>query len=92
MLGATKGVSKQILEYELFLVTNIAYVLLVSAIEINAQTGNKLAFLQVMSDNLTLVNYIIFYFVVVTLSFFLSNRFARKLFKLNAITALHEEV
>ncbi len=92
ILGASKKISKQLLNIELLAVSNLAYliflildILVVKDVLKLPEIGNLISFLDI-SD------YLILYVIVTLMTLLISHRFARKLFKESAITTYYEEV
>lgn len=92
ILGATKKVARQLLVMELFVVCNLAYLLFIVFILINKYKGLDISIMNTISNYLVLKDYIVLYVILIMMSYLISNRYARKLFKSSAITTLGEEV
>ena len=90
ILGATKKVSKKLLQIELFVNSTVAYILvmvLVILIKLGIiEKGKDIV------DYLNYKDYIFIYIVLVLISYVISRKFARKLFKDSAIETYREEV
>ncbi len=92
MLGGSKKVSKQLLIIELFAVANIAYFLFVLFIILNAQGLISFSFVSTIISYLNLKDYVLLYLIVVFMSYIISLKYAKKLFKNSVIKTLTEEV
>jgi len=92
ILGATKKVSKQLLNIELFIDINLAYLTFI-AIVIFATSGIiNVEYINELVTYFTLRDYVLIYLVLVIMSLLISNRFAKKLFKDSAMNTYREEV
>jgi len=92
MLGASKGVCRQLLIIELFVISNLSYFLFLLAAECNRHGFIKVGFIQTVNTYFHLNDYIILYVVITVMSLLISIRYARKLFKTSAMSAYREEV
>lgn len=91
-LGASKKVSKQLLDIELILTASIAYgVFLAVMLAVYAGLITQSAIVN-LAGYLTPVNYVIMYVIIVAMSYMISHRFARKLFKDSVMNTYREEV
>ena len=92
MLGATRKVSKQLLIIELLTVANLAYIIFAICIYLNYCGVFSWNFVNNMLKFLTLGDYIILYIIVLGMSYLISLKYARKLFKNSVMKTLTEEV
>ena len=92
MLGATKKVSKQLLIIELLNVSNIAYFIFLGIIYLNKINILNINFINTIINYLTLKDYIILYLILIMMSFLISAKFSKKLFKNSAMKTIKEEV
>ena len=91
ILGSTKKVSKQILEIELFTILNISFlIILLLTYLINT---NILEFenLKKLFSFMELKDYLVVYLIIFVMTYLISQRFARYIFKKSAIKTLNEE-
>ena len=92
MLGATKRISKQLLIMELLIVSNIAYFSFILFIYLDKIKVINVKFVKTILEFLTLNDYIILYIILLVMSYLISLKFAKKLFKKSAISTIKEEV
>ena len=92
MLGATKRISKQLLIMELLIVSNIAYFSFILFIYLDKIKVINVKFVKTILEYLTLNDYIILYIILLAMSYLISLKFAKKLFKKSAISTMKEEV
>ena len=92
MLGATKKVSRKLLIYELFVVSNIAFILFLIMMYLYTLGLIKFDFIKTVLTYLSLKDYIILYLLLVFMSYIISSKFAKTLFKKSAMSTFVEEV
>lgn len=92
MLGGSKKVSKQLLIIELLAVANIAYFLFILFISLNRLGFISLSFVDTIINYLSLGDYILLYLILILMSYIISLKYAKKLFKNSVIKTLAEEV
>ena len=92
MLGSTKKVSKKLLIMELFTVSNIAYFSFIILIYLNYLNVFNIKFMNTIILYLKIRDYIVLYLILISMSYVISEKFAKKLFKKSAITTMGEEV
>ena len=92
ILGATKRDAKQLLEIELFTVSNLAYFSFLGLLLLQQQRMIQVSFLTTILKYLSSFDYFILYLVITGMSYLISLRFARKLFKPSAMATMREEV
>ena len=92
MLGASKKISRQLLIIELISVANIAYLLFSSFLLLNYFKVINVSFASTIIDYMKAMDYIYVYLILMMMSYLLSSKFAKKLFKSSAMKNLKEEV
>lgn len=91
MLGLSKKNLRRILDVEMFAVINIAYgIFLIFAFLVHRQIIG-VEYLKVLIEYLQISDYVILYGVLVLMSYLISGKFARKLFKKTAMGSYREE-
>lgn len=91
ILGATKKVSNSLLNMELFVDINVAYITFLGMILLS-KIGIGWNFLRELVTYFTLRDYIIVYVILAVMSYLISNRYAHKLFKDSVMNTYREEV
>ena len=91
-LGATRKVASSLLNIELFIDINVAYLMFISLIMLVNKNIIKSNYIKDMITYFTLRDYIIIYIVLIILSLLISSRYSRKLFKDSVMSAYREEV
>ena len=91
-LGATKRISRSLLNIELFIDINIVYVIFVTFIYLVKQGIINNADILDMTAYFKLGDYIIIYLVLITMSLLISLRYSRKLFKDSVMQSFREEI
>ena len=92
MLGATKKISKQLLNIELFTISNLAFFIVIGIFNCVEKGLVNIEFLQSLIDYLTIGNYIMIYSILTIMSQLLSRRFSKNLFKESAMKTHKMEV
>ena len=92
MLGASLSTCKNLLVIELLTISNISYFGTLLLVYLNYKNVISLGFLDVIIKYLKLRDYILLYLILIVMSYVVSLKFAKKLFKNSAITTLNEEV
>ena len=92
MLGASLSTCKKLLVIELLTIANISYFSILLLIYLNYKNVINLEFLNVIIEYLKISDYILLYLILIIMSYVVSLKFAKKLFKNSAITTLNEEV
>ena len=92
ILGATRKSAKQLLDIELITVLNVSYILIIGAVILVGQNIINIPKIKEFMEYLVIPDYIILYLILILLSFILSSRYARKLFKHSAMDTYREEV
>ena len=92
MLGANKNTAKELLIIELLNAASISYLIVLIAIYLASQGIINVSSMNTMVMYLEFKDYVILYVILLLISYLISLRFAKKLFKNSAITTIHEEV
>ena len=92
ILGATKKQSKQLLIIELLTVSNLAYFLFLFLLYATHLKFIEVGFFRTILQYLKLSDYILLYIIITTMSYFISLRFSKKIFKNSAMVTMREEV
>lgn len=92
MLGATRKICKKLLIIELLVVENLAFIISLSVVVLQAKQIINLGFIQTIVDYLKIKDYVILYVVLMAMSYIISLKYARKLFKESSIKTYNEEV
>ena len=92
MLGASKKISRELLIIELINVANIAYLLFGVFLVLNYFNVINIGFAHTILEYMRIRDYILLYIILVTMSYLISSKFAKKLFKDSAMKTLKEEV
>lgn len=91
-LGASRKISKQLLDIELFLIATIAYtIFMVSMMLVYAGVVTQ-GYIVDLAGYLKASNYVIMYVIIIAMSYLISHRFAKKLFKDSVMSTYREEV
>lgn len=92
ILGATKKVSRQLLNIELFIDINVAFLAFILLVIFATSEVINYEYINDLVTYFTLKDYVTIYIVLVTMSLLISNRYAKKLFKDSAMSTYREEV
>lgn len=92
MLGGTKKVLKQLIIIELLLIENLAYIICIGIIVLQAKNIINYEFIQTILKYLEVKDYIALYVILILMSYIISLKYARKLFKKSTINTYNEEV
>lgn len=92
MLGANKSTSRDLLIIELLVVANLAFFLFVGAVYLAGSLGLSFDFMQMILDYLEFKDYAVLYAILMLMSFLISLKYAKKLFKNSAMKTIKEEV
>lgn len=92
MLGATKKIAKELLIIELLLVSNLAYFGFLLFLLINHMGWIHVSFVSVILNYLKPNDYILLYVILILISYLISQKFAKKLFKNSVVQTIKEEV
>lgn len=91
-LGASRRISKQLLDIELFVTATLAYAVFLTAMLLVYGGVITQAFIVDLAGYLGPANYVIMYLIIIAMSYMISQRFARKLFKDSVMNTYREEV
>lgn len=92
ILGANTKHVKRILDIELFCDATIAYLIYLGLILLTKYNIINVKAINNILEYLTIKDYIIMYFILVLMSYLISVRYARKIFKKSAMKSYKEEV
>ncbi|MBQ3297877.1 MAG: ABC transporter ATP-binding protein [Bacilli bacterium] len=92
MLGANKGVCRELITIELFTISNLSYFIFVILIELNKTDLYSYKLLNNINRYFTFNDYIILYILISCMSLLISMRYSRKLFKDSVMNTYREEV
>lgn len=90
MLGATKKIAKNLLIIELLTASNIAYFITLGFVYLGKINVFSLKFVDTICTYLNVYDYIILYVVLIMMSYLISQKFSKKLFKSSAVSAIKE--
>lgn len=92
MLGATNKNVKRILDIELFINSSIAYFGFMIFILLNKLEILNIEFIKTLLKFLSLREYVLMYIILIIMSWLISRRFSKRIFKKSAIKTYNEEV
>lgn len=92
MLGATNKNVKRILDIELFINSSIAYFSFIIFILLNKFEILNIEFIKTLLKFLSFREYILMYIILIIMSWLISRRFSKRIFKKSAIKTYNEEV
>ena len=92
ILGATKKDAKMLLNIELNVILNIAYIIAITAVLLINNNIINNAYMKDLISYLKITDYVILYIVLFIMSVFIANRFSKKLFKKSAMKTYRDEV
>ena len=92
ILGASQRVSKNLLVFELFIVSNLAYFAVIVMIFLQFKNVISFNFINEILEYLKFKDYIILYIILMTMSYLISTRYAKKIFKKSTMKTYNEEV
>ena len=92
MLGASKKISRELLIIELINVANIAYLLFGIFLVLNYLDVINIGFAHTILEYMRVRDYILLYIILIMMSYLISSKFAKKIFKDSAMKTLKEEV
>lgn len=90
MLGGNKKVTKELLIIELFIVSNIAYFIFVIIALLQRLSILNIAFIETVNRYFLIKDYLILYLIITGMSYFISLRYAKKLFKESVMSTYRE--
>ena len=91
-LGASRRISKQLLDIELFVTATLAYAVFMAVMLLVYAGVITQTFAVDLAGYLEPANYVIMYLIIIAMSYMISQRFARKLFKDSVMNTYREEV
>lgn len=92
ILGATKKISRQLLNIELFVDINVAYFAFLSLVGLTNWGIINWTYIRDLVTFFQFKDYVIIYVVLTIMSLMISNRYAHRLFKDSAMSTYREEV
>lgn len=92
MLGASKKVSRELLIIELINVANIAYLLFGVFLLLDYFDVIGISFADTIVKYMQVKDYVLVYVILIIMSYLISSKFAKKIFKDSAMKTLKEEV
>ena len=92
MLGANRKVSLQLLIIELLTVANLAYFTFIGILKLNELSVINVGIFNTILKYLKINDYVVIYAILIFISYLISLKFAKKLFKNSAMKTLKEEV
>ncbi len=92
ILGASKKISRKLLNIELFIDINIAYIIFLGVVGFAKSDIIKWKFIKEVVAYFTVTDYISIYIILVIMSLLISNRYSHKLFKDSIMNTYREEV
>ncbi|MEG2351548.1 MAG: ABC transporter ATP-binding protein [Bacilli bacterium] len=92
ILGSSKKDSKSILDVELFSVINIAYGIFIGLILLVNNNVISSSYIKDLLTYLNITDYVLIYVILIAMSYLISNRFSRSVFKKSAMNTYREEV
>ena len=91
-LGATKKISRSLLNIELLVDINVVYLIFIALINLVKHKIINISYIADMITYFQLKDYIIVYIILIIMSLLISTRYSRKLFKSSVMNAYREEV
>lgn len=90
-LGASRKISKQLLDIELFLLATLAYGVFMIAMLLVYGGVITQGYIMDLAGYLNPANYVIMYAIIIAMSYLISHKFAKKLFKDSVMNTYREE-
>lgn len=91
MLGMAKKNIRRILDVELFSIVNIAFAIFIAAVLLINNGVIHAEYIKNLVEYMKVTDYVILYGVLMAMSYLISGKFARKLFKKTAMGSFREE-
>lgn len=91
-LGASRRISKQLLDIELFLTATISYAVFMAAMALIYTGVINVPMAAGLAEYMTPASYVLIYLIIIAMSYMISHRFSRKLFKDSVMNTYREEV
>ena len=92
MLGATQKTAKHLLIIELLTVSNIAFLITIGVVFIQYKGIINIQFINTILNYLKLKDYILLYVILIGISYLISLKYAKNLFKKSTMKTYSEEV
>ncbi len=92
ILGASKRVSKQLLDIELLAIANLAYFIVIGFLSLTYFEIFKLSYVKDLMTYISLRDYILIYVILIAMTQLISSKFAKSLFKKSAMKTFNEVV
>lgn len=92
ILGASKKVSKELLDIELLTISNLAYFIIIGFLALNHFDVIKLDYIKDLMTYISLLDYILVYIILIIMTQLISSKFAKSLFKKSAMKTFNEVV
>ena len=91
MLGSTKKVCKKLLSIELLVISNIAYLFFIATIVLTKFNIIKLSQFKLILDYFGIYEMISLYILINLMSYLISVKYSKKIFKKSVISTLKED-
>ena len=91
MLGATKKICKRLLSIELVIISNISYLIFITLLVLTAFGYINLGIFKTVNDYLNIREYILLYLIINLMSYLISLKYSKEVFKNSAISTLKED-
>jgi len=92
MLGASQKISKQLLIIELFIVSTLAFLIYMIIAFLNYKQILNWGFAKDIIEYMSLIDVLVTYVILAGMSYIISLKYSKKLFKNSSITTYNEEV
>lgn len=92
ILGASKRVSKELLDIELLTISNLAYFVIIGFLALIHYQIINLAYIKDLMTYISLLDYILVYLILIIMTQLISSKFAKSLFKKSAMKTFNEVV
>ena len=92
MLGANSRISKQLLTIELLVASTLSYIIVILTAYLFKNSNSNIAFINSINKYLNIKDYILLFIIIFLMSYVISKKYARKLFKNSAMNTIREEV
>lgn len=92
ILGASKKVSKQLLDIELLTVSNLAYIIVIGFLLLVHYNIVNLSYIKDLMTYISIRDYILIYIILILMTELISSKFAKSIFKKSAMKTFNEEV
>jgi hypothetical protein len=90
MLGLAKKPIRRIMDIELFVIVNLAYLIFIGIVIVVQQGLIPVDYIIELTQYMMIKDYVILYAILVLMSYLISGRFVRKMFKKTAIGSFRE--